>query len=606
METKKVTSWRDFIRELKGIGTVARWSFKMADSPESRKYFYQKYAAILSLVVLSLLPPLAINYIFAGIINKNANEVILAISSLAILLVLVRVAIYAVWRSHEHLFGPALQSIHRHITERFLEKSPHQHKEIKGLNHESVAKGKNRLFDLYIEHLPEATEVIALILVSYIFLWIILPVAGAIMTILILVYASWSLYLNYRVAKVCPAIEEEFTAFERHMASRWKFAERVIVSAKEQEELEELDERWRAIISKDKAFWLWHLKQTTVRDFVSVIVELAIIVYGASLVLNGAWQSVGLLYPLYSWTNVIVSNIWRVGQIQRTITGYLPTLQVMMETLEIKPDVVDSPTATEFKSDNSLQLEFENVSYSYTSTDQERGTIHNVSFTVKAGEKVALVGPSGGGKSTLQYLTLRFMNPLSGNIRANGKDIKEITLYSWRKAVAYIPQKPQIFDGTVRDNLLYALSADERKQWTDERLKKLMDTLAIDFGHRPKGENPLDIVVGREGVQLSGGQSQRLAIGSAVIKKPSLILIDEATSHLDSTTEKAVLEGLNELVSGISTLVIAHRLSTVQSADKIVVLVDGSIEASANSFRELYEKSPTFKRLAKDQNLAID
>ncbi len=606
MEAKKVTNWRDFLIELKGIKDLARWSFQMADSPLARPYFYMRYVATLSVVLLGLIQPFVINNIFGGIISKEINQVSVAIGILAVLIILERIAIYYVWKGHEHLYGIAQENIHRNITRRFLEKSPHQHKVLKGLNHESMAKGKNRLFDLCIDHFPEATEVLALILISYVFLWLIQPVAGAIMTLLIAVYLLWSLYLNYQVAKTCPPIEEEFTAFERHLASRWKFAERVIVSAKEGEELKELEKRWATVVKKDRGFWLWHLKQSTARDFVSVFVQIAIMTYGAKLVLSGEWQSVGLLYPLYSWTSIIVSNIWRIGSIQRSIIGYMPTLKVMMETLNVAPDVVDSPKAIALNSHGPLKIEFKGVSYRYESNTKGAGTIQNVSLTILAGQKVALVGPSGAGKSTLQYLVLRFMDPLSGSILANGKDIREITLGSWRQAIAYIPQKAQIFDGTVRDNLLYPLPPEERSLWTDEKLRKLMYLLAIDFGRRPDNENPLDIVVGREGVQLSGGQAQRLAIGSAVIKKPRFILIDEATSHLDSTTERAVLDGLTELVSGISTLVIAHRLSTVQSADKVAVIVDGSIEAEASSFRELFAISPTFKRLATDQNLAID
>lgn len=605
MKTEKVTSWRDFIRELKGIGTVAKWAFKMADAPEARKWLYLRYGGLIALVIVSLIQPAVISYIFAGVVGKNLGEVEKAILILAALVTAERMTVYFIWLAHENLFGPALQKIHRHITEKFLEKSPHQHKNLKGLNHESMAKGKNRLFDLYVEHLPEATEVVALVVTAYIFLWFISPVAGTIMTVLMVFYLSWSLYLNYKVAKVCPIIEEEFTAFERYLASRWKFAERVIVSAKEQDELQELDSRWAKVIEKDRGFWLWHLRQTTGRDFVNVVIELAIIAYGAKLVLNGQWLSVGLLYPLYSWTSVITSNIRRIGQLQRNIIGYLPTLKVMMNTLEVPPDVIDKPHAIPLESNGHLELTFANVSYHYGTANDTGGLIRNVSFTVPAGKRVALVGPTGAGKSTLQYLILRFMDPVSGSILANGKDIRTLTLHSWRKAIAYIPQKPQIFDGTVRDNLLYALSATEQTNWTDDRLRQLMTSLAINFGRRSANENPLDIIVGREGVQLSGGQAQRLAIGAAVIKKPQLMLIDEATSQLDSTTEKALLEGLGELVSGISTLVIAHRLSTVQSANQIIVLVDGSVEASANSFRELHQCSPTFRRLAEDQNLAI-
>lgn len=605
MKTEPVRNWHDFTRELGGIAIVARWAFRMADSRIARPYLYQKYAATVAIAVINLAQPAAVNYIFSGIVGKDIARIGGAIGTLAVLMILARLGVYALWRAHEHLYGPALQNINRNITEKFLAKSPHQHKELKGLNHESVAKGKAKLFDLYMDHVPDAAEVVSYILVAYAFLWLILPAAGAALTLFIALYLSWSLYLNYKVALICPAIEEAFTAFERYMVSRWRFAERVIVSAKERDEIGELNRRWLGIIPADREFWLWHLRHSTLRDIGSVVAELAVIVYGAKLVWSGEWSSVGLLYPLYAWTGVIVSNIWRVSSIQRTVTGYLPTLTVMMQTLEVPPDVVESPHAITLNGSGPLTLSFENVSYRYGADTQDAGTIRNVSFRVGAGERVALVGPSGAGKSTLHYLALRFMEPHAGCITANGKDVRTLTLHSWRKAIAYIPQKPQIFDGTVRDNLLYALPADERPEWTDEKLSALMRTLSIDFGRRPVDENPLNIIVGREGVQLSGGQAQRLAIGAAVIKKPRLLLIDEATSHLDSTTEKAVLEGLRELVSGMTTLVIAHRLSTVQSADRTVVLVDGAVEASAGTFRELSEHSATFRRLAADQNLAI-
>lgn len=605
MQTEKVSNLRDFLRELKSIGSVARWSFKMADAPEAKHFLRLRYVAILAIVVIGLLQPAAISYIIDGVVGKDTVRVALAILVLTAFIGGERLGVYYTWYAHEWLFGPAHKSMHKHITDKFLEKSPHQHKEIKGLNHESIAKGKNRLVDLFLQDLPETTEVVAIVVIAYAFLWVISPIAGLLMTVHLAIYFSWSLYINYKAAKECPALEEEFTAFERYMASRWKFAERVIVSAKQEDELAELDSRWADIIERDRAFWLWHLRQSTIRDAISMIVEIGIIAYGAFSVISGRWESVGVLYPLYAWTAIITGNIWRIGGIQRKITGYLPTLKVMMKTLETPPEVTDAPHATVLNSSGPIELAFSNVSYRYGSKEKSDQTIQNVSFTVRKGEKVALVGPSGAGKSTLQYLALRFMDPVSGSIAANGKDIKEVTLQSWRKAIAYIPQRAQIFDGTVRDNLLYALSEEERKEWNDERLGELMAKLAVNFGKRPSDENPLDIIVGREGVQLSGGQAQRLAIGSAIIKKPRLILIDEATSHLDSTTEKTVLEGLSELVSGISTLVIAHRLSTVQSADKIVVLVDGQVEASATSFSELSECSPTFKQLAKDQNLAI-
>src|SRR3989344_1772033 len=140
MEKEKIANWRDFIRELKAIGTVAKWAFKMADSPESRKWIKQRYAALFALVIINLSEAGIINYIFAGIVKKDSATVVIALSALGVMFALQRLLIFTIWRAHEHAFGPALHNIQRRITEMVLQKSPQQHKELRGLNHESIVK----------------------------------------------------------------------------------------------------------------------------------------------------------------------------------------------------------------------------------------------------------------------------------------------------------------------------------------------------------------------------------------------------------------------------------------------------------------------------------
>jgi ABC-type multidrug transport system fused ATPase/permease subunit len=239
--------------------------------------------------------------------------------------------------------------------------------------------------------------------------------------------------------------------------------------------------------------------------------------------------------------------------------------------------------------------------------------IRNVTFTIKQGERVALIGPSGAGKTTLMKLLLRFMDPEHGAIRVNGHDLRDIDLSSWMRSVAYIPQHAQILDGTIRYNLTYGLSPEERDQWTDDRLWDLMRKLRIDFGERL--QNGLETVVGERGIKLSGGQAQRVMIGAAAIQHPPFMIIDEATSHLDSSTERAVHDGLAEILSDrTGALIIAHRLSTVRDlCDRFVVLRnseevkngDSQIEAIANSFEMLYAVSSTFRQLSDDQHVVV-
>jgi ATP-binding cassette subfamily B protein AbcA/BmrA len=205
------------------------------------------------------------------------------------------------------------------------------------------------------------------------------------------------------------------------------------------------------------------------------------------------------------------------------------------------------------------------------------------------------------------------MDPEQGSIFVNGCDLRKIDLSSWMQSVAYIPQHAQILNGTIRYNLTYGLSDEQKSFWTDERLWELMRDLQIDFGERLV--DGLETVVGDRGMKLSGGQAQRLMIGAAAIQKPSFMIIDEATSHLDSTTERAVHDGLAKiLTTDTSALIIAHRLSTVRDlCDTFIVLRscgsltngDSQIEAIGSSFQELYDSSPTFRQLAIDQGISV-
>jgi ABC-type multidrug transport system fused ATPase/permease subunit len=204
------------------------------------------------------------------------------------------------------------------------------------------------------------------------------------------------------------------------------------------------------------------------------------------------------------------------------------------------------------------------------------------------------------------------MDPTTGSILIDGNDLRDIRLASWLNMIAYVPQQAQVFDGTIRDNLLYRFT-DEPARVPDEELWEIMRKLKIDFGDRLT--DGLDTRVGRHGIELSGGEQQRLMIGAAAMRKPVFMVVDEATASLDATTEKAVQKGLEEVLGeDMGALIITHRLSTVRRlCTKFFVLRDSEglaagesqLEACASSFEELYEVSPTFRTLADDQGVVI-
>src|SRR5690606_36201780 len=220
--------------------------------------------------------------------------------------------------------------------------------------------------------------------------------------------------------------------------------------------------------------------------------------------------------------------------------------------------------------------------------------LKNISFKVEPGTQVALVGGSGGGKSTIASLIMRFYQAHSGDIKIDGKSIDSFDLSDLRKQIAYVPQDVMLFGGTIFENIIYG---NPDASYEDVRLAAEKANALNFIESFPQ---KFDTIVGERGIQLSGGQKQRIAIARAVIKDPAILLLDEATSALDSESEQLVQEALEKLMKGRTSLVIAHRLSTIQQADKIFVLDAGRI-IEQGTHSQLLEKKGLYCRLIEMQ-----
>ena len=215
-------------------------------------------------------------------------------------------------------------------------------------------------------------------------------------------------------------------------------------------------------------------------------------------------------------------------------------------------------------------IEFKNIQFTYPSR-KDIQVLRNVTFSAKAGETIAVVGSSGSGKSTLASLALRFYEPDSGEYLIDGKLSTSYALTELRDQMAIVPQDVLLFGGTIRENILYGKPNATEEEILEAARQANAYQFILEF---PEG---LDTIVGDRGIQLSGGQRQRIAIARAVLKNPSVLILDEATSSLDSESERVVQEALDKLMVGRTSIVIAHRLSTIKNADKIVVLQKGEI-----------------------------
>lgn len=245
----------------------------------------------------------------------------------------------------------------------------------------------------------------------------------------------------------------------------------------------------------------------------------------------------------------------------------IASMQRLFDMMDTPPAIHDAPDARELKI-NSADLDVKNITFSY---DGEHQVLKNVSLTAKAGQTVAVVGHSGSGKSSLINLIPRFYDPQQGQILIDGQDIQSVTLESLRKQVAYVSQDVIIFDDTIKNNIRYGTS-----DATDEQVIAAAKAAAAhDFIMGT--EKGYDTVLGERGGRLSGGQRQMISIARAMLKNAPILLLDEATSALDSKSERIVQDSLDTLMKGRTSIVIAHRLSTVINADRIYVFNDGEV-----------------------------
>jgi ATP-binding cassette subfamily B protein len=298
-----------------------------------------------------------------------------------------------------------------------------------------------------------------------------------------------------------------------------------------------------------------------------VISGITIMLIMAALNIRNGTMTVGGFVVVNTYLMQLSIPLNFLGTVYREIRQALVDMENMFTLLEEVPEIKDLPGAQPLSSPRG-DIRFTDVHFGY---DAQRVILHGISFQVKAGEKVAIVGPTGAGKSTISRLLLRFYDPNSGRIAVDGLDLREITQASLRDAIGVVPQDTVLFNDTIYYNIAYGdPSADEQHIYEAARTARIHDFIAqLPSGYQTR--------VGERGLKLSGGEKQRVAIARAVLKNPTVFFFDEATSSLDSATESDIQTNLDEISSGRSTLIIAHRLSTVVSADRILVLDDGRI-----------------------------
>lgn len=446
----------------------------------------------------------------------------------------------------------------------------------------------NDLFDVteFAHHCPEEFFIAALKAgVSFVILLNTNVALTAIIFIIIPIMIITSIILNRRMR----------TAFSKQRNQIGELNARIedsllgqkVVKAFTNEEMETQkfgEDNSRFLEIKEETYRYMAAFHTTTRIF-DGIMYLAVVIAGGIFMIKGLILPGDLVaYMLY--VSTLIATIRRIiefaEQFQRGMTGIERFLQIMDADVEI----FDLPDAIEMKEPDG-DIEFKNVSFTYT--DDKNTIFEHLNLHIRPGERVAIVGPSGGGKTTLCNLIPRFYDVSDGTILIDGEDIRNFTLKSLRENIGIVQQDVYLFSGSVYENIVYG-----RPEATIEEVKAAAKRAGADafINELPNG---YDTYVGERGVKLSGGQKQRISIARVFLKNPGIIILDEATSALDNESEFEVARSLEELSKGRTTLTIAHRLSSIRNSDRILVLTEEGI-TEEGTHEELLERKGTYYR----------
>lgn len=326
-------------------------------------------------------------------------------------------------------------------------------------------------------------------------------------------------------------------------------------------------------------------------EFCICMLQVAVIAFGGWLIMEGRLNYIDLItFTLYITT--FITPVRKLATLAEIFTNGIAGLKRFAEIMRINPSIKETEDAEELK-DVKGHIELKHVAFGYTG---DKDILKDVSLDIKAGEKIAIVGHSGGGKTTLCQLIPRFYDVESGSISIDGKDIRDVSKSSLRNNIGIVQQDVFLFADTVFENIRYG-----RPEATFEEVAEAARRAEIydDIMNMDKG---FDTYVGERGTLLSGGQKQRISIARIFLKNPPILILDEATSALDSITEQQIQRAFGELSEGRTALIIAHRLATIKDADRIVLIEDGEIK-EVGSHDQLIAKDGLYSRLYAAQSL---
>ena len=551
-----------------------------------KKIFILDLIASFLVAAIGIGYPIITNMLMKDFIpNNNVNGIIIA-SIILLVIYLVRMLLRYFIQYYGHVMGVKMQAEMRKDMFDKLEKLPYSYYD----NHETgkiMSRMTNDLFEIseLAHHGPENIFIASITIISsFVYLMILNWILGLICFGMLPILLVISLYFRRKmkiamtnskiaIAKVNASIESSITGIRVTKAYTNAKTEAKKFDVYNEEFVNARSESFGAMAR-------FFSSSQFITDAFNVL-----IILGGGLFIYYKIMDVNDLTTFIVSISLFISPVHQVIQFSEQFingtTGFKRFIEIM-----------DEPEENEYEGSKILEnvkgdISFKDVTFSY---NDSKTILNHISFDIKQGENIALIGPTGGGKTTICHLIPRFYNITSGEIKIDDQNINDFTLESLRKNIGIVQQDVFLFNGTIKENILYG-----NENATDEQVIEASKKANI-YEYICSLEDGFDTIVGERGVKLSGGQKQRISIARVFLKDPKILILDEATSALDNTTELLIQNSLNELSKGRTTIIVAHRLSTIKNATKILVVSNGSIIESGNH-DELINKKGIYYQL---------
>lgn len=562
--------------------------------PHKVLFFFDMLAALL-VALIAIVYPIITRTMLNDYIPQNNIRMVVICGALLLGVYIARMLLNYFIQYYGHVMGVKMQAQMRSDMFNHLEKLPYSFFD----NHETgkiMSRMTNDLMDIseLAHHGPENLIISTIsIVASFIYLctinWWMTLIVFACVPFLVVITMILRKRMRSAFMRSRQAVAEINASLESSV-SGIRVTKAFNNAKKESQKFEEGNSRFVSARSDAyKAMGQFHSATSFVTDIFNVVVLIA---GGFFMAKNfiGVGDYTAFTISVSLFISPVMTLIGFMEQYQNGVTGF----QRFLEIMDAQPEQ-DAPGAVDIGRAEG-HIEFLNVTYSY---DNGAEVLKNLSLDIKQGEKFALVGPSGGGKTTICHLIPHFYDIQQGTILIDGRDISTITRASLRRNIGIVQQDIYLFNASVRDNILYGrLDATEEEVIEAAKRANIHDYIM-------SMENGYDTIIGERGVRLSGGQKQRLSIARVFLKNPAILILDEATSSLDNTTEILIQQALDELCKGRTTLVVAHRLSTIKNADEIAVISGGEI-VEKGTHEQLMEQNGIYANLYKLQFRSSD